>query len=54
MEYIATYLGCGIYEARSKDNKGGKNVVSKLSYLTGKIIPIPLPFYDKYLIIDCK
>jgi hypothetical protein len=52
MEYIATYLGCGIYEAISKDNQGGKNVVSKLSYLTGKIIP--LPFYDKYPIIDCK
>ena len=50
MESIATYLGCGRYEARSKDIQAGNLVVSKLSDLTDKIIP----FYDKYPILGCK
>ncbi len=50
MENIATYLGCGIYEARSKNIKAGNLVVSKISDLTEKIIP----FYDKYSIMGCK
>lgn len=50
MENIATYLGCGRYEARSKNIKAGNLVVSKISDLTEKIIP----FYDKYSIMGCK
>lgn len=43
MEYIAIYLGCGRYEARSKGMLAGGFFVSKLSDLSGKIIP----FFDQ-------
>lgn len=50
MEYIGIYLGCGRYEARSKGILAGSLVVSKLSDLSGKIIP----FFDKYPILGNK
>lgn len=50
MEYIGIYLGCGRYEARSKGILAGNLVVSKLSDLSGKIIP----FFDKYPILGNK
>nr|YP_009262022.1 LAGLIDADG endonuclease [Chrysoporthe austroafricana]AMX22097.1 LAGLIDADG endonuclease [Chrysoporthe austroafricana] len=50
MEYIGIYLGCGRYEARSGGKLAGSLVVSKLSDLSGKIIP----FFDKYLILGNK
>ncbi|GAA5121468.1 hypothetical protein GCM10023339_38390 [Alloalcanivorax gelatiniphagus] len=50
MEYIGIYLGCGRYEARSKGILAGNFVVSKLSNLSGKIIP----FFDQYHILGNK
>lgn len=40
MKYLVTYLGCGRYEARSKDKntQAGDFVVTKLSDITEKII----------------
>lgn len=52
MKSLGTYLGCGRYEARSKDKNTqvGDFVVTKLSDITEKIIP----FFDKYLINGVK
>lgn len=50
MEYIAIYLGCVRYVVRSKGILAGSFVVSKLSDLSGKIIP----FIDKYHIFGNK
>jgi hypothetical protein len=52
MKSLGTYLGCGRYEARSKDTNTqvGDFVVTKLSDITEKIIP----FFDKYPINGVK
>ncbi len=50
LEFIATYLECGRYEARSGDIQAGSFVVSKITDLTEKI----LPFFDKYPFLGSK
>ena len=52
MKSLGTYLGCGRYEARSKDKNTqvGDFVVTKLSDITEKIIP----FFEKYPINGVK
>jgi hypothetical protein len=50
LEFIATYLECGRYEARSGGIQAGSFVVSKISDLIEKVVP----FFDKYPFLGSK